>query len=298
VFGKHRASQVNTSDVEAYKDSRKAEGASNATINRELALLRRAFHLGRENGKIERMPNFKLLAEAKPREGFLTSDRYARLSKACRERGTWLLTFFEVAAQLANRRSELLNLKVSDCDFLGNCLTFRETKNGETRRVPMTASVKTLLQVMCTNKKADDYVFTYSDGTHVTDLRKDWQAVCVAVGEGSYICRKCKEPWTGAKCDKCGEHDLHYRGYRGLLVHDLRRTGVRNMVRRGVSEQVAMKFSGHKTVSVFRRYNITADDDMLDAAKLIENGRKTEARVVEQSATDELQSRVNTGRAQ
>jgi hypothetical protein len=47
-------------------------------------------------------------------------------------------------------------------------------------------------------------------------------------------------------------------------------TGIRNMIRRGVTEQVATKISGPKTVSVFRRYNITSDEDLHNAAALIE----------------------------
>lgn len=65
-------------------------------------------------------------------------------------------------------------------------------------------------------------------------------------------------------------------GCPGVLIHDLRRSAVRNMRKSGVSESVAMKVSGHRSSAIFKRYDIVSDDDLQEAMKAVEtNGHST-----------------------
>jgi integrase len=109
----------------------------------------------------------------------------------------------------------------------------------------------------------------------VLDFRGAWEGAVVRAGFGKFVCRKCeREQATKARC-KCGNR--HRWKFDGLLFHDLRRTAIRNLRRLGVSESVAMKISGHRTASVFRRYDIIEQADLSAAARLLDGKQKSNA---------------------
>lgn len=116
----------------------------------------------------------------------------------------------------------------------------------------MTRKVHAVISICVEGKRPEDRVFTGEDGKPIGDFRKTWYKMCCSVGLGRMACRVCDRTVTGDNCE-CGCRDLHYVG---LLAHDLRRTGCRNLRRLGVHEKTIMKIGDWKTRAVFDGYNI------------------------------------------
>lgn len=150
-----------------------------------------------------------------------------------------------------------------------------ETKNGEPRIIPLNQE---LYQILVMQKQIRDQkwptcpwvFFRYASGQRIQSFYRAWHTACTKAGLAS------------------GE------GKAQKLFHDLRRTGVRNLVRAGVPEKVAMAISGHKTRSVFDRYNIVDTRDLHWAMGKLDQGVPGEpARPEETPAPGEVLARSN-----
>lgn len=247
-FGDLRAVQVGTDLLSRYVEERQAAKAANATINREMAFLRRAFQRGLEARppKVYIVPPFTVLTEDNVRKGFLEDAQYDKLAAECAKEGLWLRAMLAVAYNFGWRKSEL-NLRVEQVDLVSRTIRLEvgTTKNNSGRTVKMTDEVYTLLAACISGKSKENPVFTREDGSPVIDFRKTWRNVCVRAGVA------------------------------GLLLHDLRRSGARNLRRLGVGESTIMKIGGWKTRSVFMRYDIVSEADLDDAARRL-NEKKIE----------------------
>jgi integrase len=252
VFGHLRAAQLTTDMLKKYVRDRQKAGTADATINRDMADLKRAFNLGYRSTprKVAQVPIFPMLKEDNVRTGFIDDTQYDELVKHAPD--LWLRTLLALAYNFGWRRSELLYLRVSQVDILEKTIRIwrgkSRSKSGEPRLVPFAGldDVTALLTECVRGKGSNDFVLTRDD-VPVRDFRKAWRAATKAAGLGEQI------------------------------FHDLRRSAVRNMIRRGIPQKVAMLISGHKTASVFDRYNIVDDADLRDATQKMrrENSDRT-----------------------
>jgi integrase len=241
-FGSRRVLEVTSDLIARYVDQRQVENAQNATINREMAALKRMFRIGMYSTppKVLRLPKFPKLTEDNIRKGFLEDAQYEKLIGYCPD--AWFRTLVEMGRTYGWRISELTGLKVRQVDVDARIIRLEPgtTKNKDGREVTMTTAVHTLLAQCVEGKSADDAVFTRSDGKAVRDFRDAW-----------------------AKATE-------FAGVPGLLFHDLRRTAARNLRRAGIAEGVIMKIGGWRTRSVFERYAIVSQTDIADALRKLE----------------------------
>jgi integrase len=242
-YGLCRVGQVTHALIGKYIDHRMSESAKNASINRELAALKRMFRLGHQAQKISWLPPFpRKLAEKNIRTGFVDDKQFALLTASTGE--LWLRAFLEIAYTYGWRKMELLNLRVRQVDLIGKNLRLDvgTTKNDDGREVALSPTATTLLTECIQGKAPDDYVFTRA-GKPVRDFRKAWEKLTTAAG------------------------------LSGLLLHDLRRSAARNLRNAGVPEGVIMKIGGWRTRSVFERYSIIVQSDIQDAMGKLETQR-------------------------
>lgn len=179
-LGHLRATQVSSDLIEKYINHRKSENTrskkppQNATINRELALLKAAFNYGAQKTppKVMRTPYFRMLEERNVRKGLLPDEAYIRLAEATAKEQTarlrpWLRGMFEAAWCYGWRESEVTNLKVYQFDPSARIVLLEpgETKNDVPRQTPpMDETIYQLILACTVGKGSDDFIFTRDDG--------------------------------------------------------------------------------------------------------------------------------------
>lgn len=236
VFSGRRMAVITTADVRAFTQARLEAGASNAEINRELAVLKRMFTIAVQGGKLLHRPHIPMLREDNVRTGFFERDQFEAVRAALPEELRPLMTFAYLTGWRA--RSEVLPLEWRHIDLRGGVvrLDVGRTKNDAGRVFPFDVfpELRAVIEAQARHRTLCPYVF-HREGQRIRSFRAAWTKACSAAG------------WPA------------------LIPHDFRRTAVRNLVRAGVPEKTAMLLTGHKTRSVFDRYDIVNEADLREA---------------------------------
>ncbi len=234
-FGVDRAIDITPARLRAYQAARLGEGVEAGTINRELAALHRMFQLALKAGLLSTCPAFPArLEENPPREGFFEHAEYLAIREHLSPDYRDMLNF---AYYTGWRRQEILGLEWREVDLGGGVirLSCERSKTKAGRVLPLSPPLREVLARRLQARRLDTPLVFHKDGRPIGDWRKSWDRACTLAG------------------------------LPGKRLHDCRRTMARNLVRSGVPERVAMAILGHKTRSIFDRYNIVSETDLKQA---------------------------------
>ncbi len=244
-FGADRAVAVTSDRVRRFVERRQKEGRANATINRGLEVLARAYRLAVEEKRIAAhfVPRIALLPERNARQGFFERDELEALLPHLPAPLDAMTRF---AAICGWRLSEVLGLTWESVDHDAHEIRLRDSKNGEGRVLPLEGEDWSLVEELWT---AREYSTPAGPGLSEYVFHRGGRPIPTSTFE---------HQWSVAR---------KAANLPGKLFHDLRRTAARDMVRGGAPESFAMKITGHKTRSMFERYNIVSTDDMREALR-------------------------------
>ena len=231
-FGDKLLRDITPAMVEAYRRVRLAEPSGRtphtltapATVNREIACFKTVFNKAIANGKAEANPaaKVKMLKENNERDRILSPDEYVRLLAAC---PAHVRPVVKVAYLTGMRQGEILSLTWGQIDLKEGMISLRaaDTKTREGRVVPLAPELVEMLRAMPRGLPQAP-VFTYQ-GRGVSEIRRAFR-------------RAVKKS-----------------GIEDFTFHDLRHTAINNWRQAGHDYFRIMAVSGHKTMSVFKRYN-------------------------------------------
>jgi integrase len=209
--------------VDDYKVRRQMQFAANATINRELALFKSIFRFALKKGKVSRVPTIDLLPEDNIRLRFVTEEEFQKILPFLSRD---ILPVVVIAYHTAIRLGEILALRWRNVDLKRRLFLFETEKTGKQRAVALHPEIISLFQSM-PRGFGETPVFTLKRD-HV---ERAWQRACRKAG--------VKDAW----------------------IHDLRRTRATIWHKEeGLPQDVIMHMTGHRTNSMFRRYQIVSTE--------------------------------------
>jgi site-specific recombinase XerD len=257
AFGKVKSDGLTSVMVENFIAQKKNLGRANASINRWLEGLHRAFTLGYKNRPrlVAEIPEIPMLDESdNVREGLLSHENYVKLRE---ELPPHQLPLLVIGYHLGMRRGEILGLRWDQVDWKANLIRLekRQTKGKQARNAPLYGELRAWLEMAYASPEHGETIVSWK-GVKISETKRAWNAACKRAGVPH------------------------------LYVHDLRRTAISNMINgAGIPEKTAMLISGHKTRSILDRYSIVVEKDIHTA------GRRMEAYLAEQ---EKVRTKVRT----
>jgi integrase len=245
-FKFYRVADITASEIERYQTARLAAGAARASINREVAYLRRGLRLMFAAKEISEIPTIKQLEGENVRQGFVRAPEFSALLSGIKDPDT--RDIIEFLYGTGWRSSEAAKLEWREVDLRGDMikLSASKIKNKRPRLLPLTGALREIIMRRTEVRElACPFVF-HRRGRQIKSFRRAFKAAANRIGQA------------------------------GLLPHDMRRSAIRNFRKAGLSETEGMMLSGHKTNSVYKRYDIIDEDDLRQSMSKVQRHLKRE----------------------
>ncbi len=246
ALGHLRAMDLTTSILKGYIAERLALGFKPGTVSMgEIAAVRAAFRMAKREQRLYVLPHFPTIKVRNARQGFVEPEHFELIAARMPELYRDVATF----AYLTVRRieDEVLQLPWAWVDLRSGEIRWPDTKNDEAVALPIMDQVREILE-----------------------RRRRARLIGSRLSEWVFHARR-PTPLSLSSFSEAFRNAAAAAGFPGLMPHDLRRSGLRNLMRsKGVTETVAMSISGHRSRSVFDRYNITSLEDQRRALLSVE----------------------------
>jgi integrase len=234
----------------AARDPKRVRPLSGASLNRYVAVLRRAFRLGHEKRGLLTPLTFPHFSET-ARGEYLTEDRCRAICANFQARkGAPVKADVIRFAYLTGVRSGQLR-RTEKCNVLIDGPTWKlrwdgsQTKNGRSHEIVLVGEALEIVQRAWDARRLDSPFLFHIDGRPIGELHSELRRTCKLLG-------------------------IPYGRSKGIVFHDTRHSAVTNLVAAGVPEPTAMSITGHVTSSVFQRYNVRRDDVQRDALEVMQ----------------------------
>jgi len=241
-FKFHRVIDITDEKITAYGDNRLSSGAERASVNRELAYLRRGFNLMLEQKMISSVPTIKLYQGENIRKGFIDIAEFNVLLEKIADADVGDLVKFLYHSAWRSGEAMALQWSWIDGDMIR--LPAEVAKGKKARALPIVEEILDVIERRKQVRRLDCAFIFHRNGRPIKSFRKAFKAAAKKIG------------------------------FEGLLPHDMRRSGVRNFRKSGLSESEGMALSGHKTNAVYKRYDIISDDDLTQSMKRVQEHLK------------------------
>lgn len=231
AWGEKSLAAIRSSDMAAYRDAELKAGKSTATVRLNLALISHLYTVASKDWGIQGLKNpctaIRMPKGSKQRERRPTTAELKALLKHAGDINAELPVIIELAVETAMRRSELVMLRKDQ--VRGRVAFLEETKNGERRSVPLSKRAVELL----------DGLPTPIDGGRFFHLKLD--------SVSNYFALACE----AAKI-------------KDLRLHDMRHEATSRLFERGLSMMEIASITGHKTLSMLKRYTHLCPNDLAE----------------------------------